>query len=199
MTDKKCHSFKTQTKIRLQLVRIARKLRIRRNFFIFGLVDVCSPDKTDTCSISNPKVNRILNNIAIRAISSFLFGEIFHNQFSHICLYTHFAFFFFIHFFPLFFFGANNMKSEFLLIWTTLLRIFFAMRKYKRMNEFHPRKRPKICGFLSICPHNTDEWRIGGHIMIVLSTLHLIIALMFLHKINSLRFKYFCFYSYAGS
>lgn len=37
-----------------------------------GSCYVCSPDKTETCSISNPKVNRILNKIAIRAISSFL-------------------------------------------------------------------------------------------------------------------------------
>lgn len=77
---------------------------------------VCSPDKTDTWSISNPKVNRILNKIAIRAISSFLFFENFTMNFRTF-VYTHTVFF------PLRFFG-NNMKSEFLLIWTTLLRFF---------------------------------------------------------------------------
>lgn len=50
----------------------------------FGIC-LCSPDKTDSCSISNPKVNRILNKIAIRTISSFLN---FHNKFCTF-VYTH--------------------------------------------------------------------------------------------------------------
>lgn len=84
------------------------------NFFKHLSDVICSPDKTDTCSISNPKVNRILNNIAIRAISSFLF-RIFTINFCTF-VYTHTA--------SCFYFFWNNMKSEILLIWTTLLQFF---------------------------------------------------------------------------
>jgi hypothetical protein len=55
---------------------------------------VCSPDKIDPFNKSNPKVNRILNRIAISAISSFLkfpFKFSLHTN-SKLCLYTEFRF-----------------------------------------------------------------------------------------------------------
>lgn len=90
-------------------------------------VHVCSPDKIDPFNKNNPRANRILNRIAISAISSFLkFPFNFHFVQLKICLYTEFCFF-------LFFFRTIWSLNLFLLIWTLYYinfilfsRIFFS-------------------------------------------------------------------------
>lgn len=63
--------------------------RIKENNLIFIAVKMAfiySPDKIDALNVSNPKVNRILNCIAISAISSFLkFPLSFHFKYIFVC------------------------------------------------------------------------------------------------------------------
>lgn len=153
---RKCQTNKPQRNFKLD--------QIPKYFMYFRLI-VCSPDKTDTCRISNPKVNRILNNIAIRTISSFLHLKNRRNYFLHICLYTHC--------FPL--------CSLFVLktIWSLWIFIdldnfttkYFSQRgnTSEWMNFFLLfTKTPKIGGFCSIAPHSTQH---SGHFRL-LSELH---------------------------
>lgn len=68
MTDNKKLRLlsKTQTLNKKFVMALGKKKF--HNFF----VHICSPDNIDPLNISNPKANRILNCIAISAISSFL-------------------------------------------------------------------------------------------------------------------------------
>lgn len=166
-----------------------RKIKIYWFHLAKSVGCVCSPDKTETCSISNPKVNRILNKIAIRAISSFL-SLIFHNNFPFAHLFIHtLAFFFLVHSFS----SGNNMKSEFLLIWTTLLQFFSALRKYKRewMNLFPFWKTPIICGFHSNYPQTDHQRSFTWILCMFLESFLQFSALTLLHKIFSSTSRYF--------
>lgn len=115
-------------------------LRFTLFFFHFFRI-VCSPDKTDTCSISNPKVNRILNKIAIRAISSFLF-RIFTIKFPCTFVYAHTLRFFFCLSFSRAIWSLNFYWFGQLLLRSSPL-FFFAMRKYKRTNGVSFVQNPK--------------------------------------------------------
>lgn len=74
---------------------------------------IYSPDKIDALNVSNPKVNRILNCIAISAISSFLkFPLSFHFKYIFVCTIC----IFFCALLLTHFFVTNNVKSEFIFI-----------------------------------------------------------------------------------
>jgi hypothetical protein len=95
----------------------------------------------------------------------------------------------------------QNVKSELLSIWTTLLQLFFlfllfaAMRKCEaELNEISfsekkEKKTRKICGFLSVYPQNTARLELHEHFRLVCVPSMLVIASNDAHKmIFSLRF-----------
>lgn len=94
---------------------------------------IYSPDKTDTWNASNPKVNRILNKIAMGALSSFLSLINFHNDGPGSFVFPHTACLSTV---PLLL--ATNTKSlNFYWFRQLYYKIFFfAMRKYTSTIEW---------------------------------------------------------------